>query len=122
MEDAGGAQSGQHDVGCEASTSITRLCSVIWICSTCLPSGRASRAATSIMDSLSREHTRLDETISPFTDTSHRQRAENPKNGHEPSISTNNTCPLYDVLKAIFSIHTMSDESSDENRICKYTV
>jgi hypothetical protein len=54
------------------------------MCSTRIPSGRESRDASSIMDSLSRENTRLDKTISLFTDMLQSKRAEGPKCGHEP--------------------------------------
>src|SRR2546428_2981623 len=52
MEDEISAHKGQHDVGVVAAIWITKPFSVIWICSICIPSGRASREAPSITTSL----------------------------------------------------------------------
>src|SRR5258708_6610393 len=87
MESEVSAQSGQHDVGCTVTTSITRPCSVIWMCSTRIPSGRESRDVPSIRASLLRENTRLDETISLPANVLLSKRAVSPKSAHEPLLS-----------------------------------
>src|SRR6202022_1436338 len=95
MESEGWVHSGQHELGCEALTSIVRPCSVIWMCSTRIPSGRESRDASSIVDSLLRENGRLDETISLFADPLQSKRTESPKSGHEPRYSSEKTKFLF---------------------------
>src|SRR5258708_39274265 len=86
MESEVSAQSGQHDVGCTVTTSITRPCSVIWMGSTRIPSGRESRDVPSIRASLLRENTRLDQTISLPANVLLSKRAVSPKSAHEPLL------------------------------------
>src|SRR5258708_8654464 len=100
MESEVSAQSGQHDVGCTVTISITRPCSVIWMCSTRIPSGRESRDVPSIRASLLRENTRLDETISLPANLLLSKRAVSPKRPHEPRYAPDppsfvRSCVLY---------------------------